>query len=148
MEHNTMRILSKCLFPVMYLALLSIPALADDHGRPHGRNNAHDRNTRWHGDVRRFHEHDLARWRGGHWTHGRHDGRSGWWWVVGTIWYFYPEPVYPYPDPYQPPLTVLPPPAPPAAPPRYWYYCPNPPGYYPYVPQCLTNWQRVPATPP
>ncbi len=32
----------------------------------------------------------------------------------------------------------------------YWYYCSNPPGYYPYVQQCPSPWQTVvpPATPP
>src|SRR5229473_637251 len=28
---------------------------------------------------------------------------------------------------------------------QYWYYCQNPSGYYPYVQQCSTNWQPVPA---
>jgi hypothetical protein len=26
-----------------------------------------------------------------------------------------------------------------------WYYCSNPAGYYPYVAQCNTGWQPVPA---
>jgi hypothetical protein len=28
---------------------------------------------------------------------------------------------------------------------RFWYYCTNPPGYYPSVQTCPTPWQRVPA---
>ena len=28
---------------------------------------------------------------------------------------------------------------------QVWYYCQNPAGYYPYVAQCSTNWQPVPA---
>jgi hypothetical protein len=28
---------------------------------------------------------------------------------------------------------------------QYWYYCQNPAGYYPYVPQCSVAWQPVPA---
>ena len=28
---------------------------------------------------------------------------------------------------------------------QYWYYCQYPAGYYPYVSQCSTNWQPVPA---
>lgn len=28
---------------------------------------------------------------------------------------------------------------------QYWYYCQNPAGYYPYIQQCTTNWQPVPA---
>jgi hypothetical protein len=27
-----------------------------------------------------------------------------------------------------------------------WYYCSNPPGYYPYVTQCYAPWQVVPAS--
>ena len=27
-----------------------------------------------------------------------------------------------------------------------WYYCSDPAGYYPYVPQCNTGWQAVPAS--
>jgi hypothetical protein len=27
-----------------------------------------------------------------------------------------------------------------------WYYCSNPAGYYPYVAQCNTGWQPVPAS--
>jgi hypothetical protein len=99
----------------------------------------------WHDrDIGRFHEHDFDHWRGGAWREGWHDGRRGWWWVVGGVWYYYPAPVYPYPDPYQPPVVVAP-----AAPPppqgRVYYYCYNPPGYYPYVPSCPTGWRAVPG---
>jgi hypothetical protein len=27
-----------------------------------------------------------------------------------------------------------------------WYYCSDPVGYYPYVTQCNTGWQAVPAS--
>ena len=27
-----------------------------------------------------------------------------------------------------------------------WYYCSEPAGYYPYVTQCKTGWQSVPAS--
>jgi len=95
----------------------------------------------WHDhDIHRFHEYDVERWHHGYWLQRFHDGRNGWWWVVDGQWYFYPAPVYPYPDPYTPPMIV----AQPAAGPQYWY-CANPPGYYPYVPQCAVQWQSVPA---
>ncbi len=115
--------------------------LADERRHPRDR----DAGARpvWRGEIGRFHEHDMERWRGGHWHHGRHAGRLGWWWIVGGAWYFYPLRVAPYPDPYRPPVVVVPP-AP--TPPQYWYYCTNPAGYYPYVAQCAVNWQRVPAT--
>lgn len=121
---------------------LAATALAEDRGyRHHGR-------PEWRGDIGRFHEHDFNVWRGGRWYHGHHDSRLGWWWIVGGLWYFYPAPVYPYPDPYQPPVVAVPPP--PAAAPQtqYWYYCPNPAGYYPYVARCRVRWQPVEAASP
>jgi hypothetical protein len=30
--------------------------------------------------------------------------------------------------------------------PQTWYYCSDPAGYYPYVTQCNTGWQTVPAS--
>ena len=58
--------------------------------------------------------------------------------------------IWPYWAPYDaPPVVVAPPPqvfvqpAPPT-----WYYCDNPPGYYPYVPQCPGGWRPVAPTPP
>ena len=120
-------------------AVTVAPIRADEHGRDRGR---HEQARPWQGEIHRFHERDLGVWRGGRWHQGRHLGRSGWWWVVGPTWYFYPAPVYPYPDPYQPPLVAAPAPVTP----EYWYYCNNPQGYYPYVPQCVSGWQRVPAT--
>ena len=29
---------------------------------------------------------------------------------------------------------------------QYWYYCSDPAGYYPFVAQCNTGWQAVPAS--
>ena len=31
---------------------------------------------------------------------------------------------------------------------NWWYYCNKPTGYYPYVRQCPTGWQKVSPTPP
>lgn len=104
----------------------------------------HDRGPAWHGDIRTFHEHDFDRWRGGHWFNGRHGGRAGWWWIVGGVYYFYPSPVYPYPDPYEPPVVAAPVPPPP----QFWSYCPTAQAYYPYVATCNVPWQRVPAGSP
>jgi hypothetical protein len=81
---------------------------------------------------------------------------------VQLVDYWY-GPSYVYPYPYGPPVYVpapvyAPPPvyvAPPVyvvplgpAPAQSWYYCDNPPGYYPNVPSCNTSWRQVPATPP
>ncbi|HQU15912.1 MAG: hypothetical protein ACYC18_05655 [Gammaproteobacteria bacterium] len=109
-----------------------------------------DRDGRtWRGDIRHFGHHDLRIWRGGHWYHGPYEGRFGWWWVVGSFWYFYPQPVYPYPNPYVPPVVAVPPAAATSsAPPvEYWYYCGPRRAYYPYVRNCPEPWRLVPATP-
>jgi hypothetical protein len=79
-------------------------------------------------------------WEGGRWHHEMHDGRMGWWWDVGGVWYFYPEridgpPAYisddfaddvtyadgpgygPPPEAYPPPQAAYAPPPPPPPPP-------------------------------
>jgi hypothetical protein len=32
-------------------------------------------------------------WEGGRWHHETHNGRDGWWWDVGGVWYYYPQPI-------------------------------------------------------
>jgi hypothetical protein len=70
--------------------------------------------------------------------------------------YYYPPPYY-YPPAYYPPAVVAAPAAPPvyveqtppqAAAEQYWYYCTDSKTYYPYVKECRSPWQRVPARPP
>lgn len=101
----------------------------------------------WHGDIRQFGDHDWDLWRAGRWVHGPHAGHPGWWWVVGSTWYFYPSPSYPYPNPFEPaPPWSLPMPAPGAPPARFWYFCDELQRYYPYVATCPGNWRQVPAT--
>jgi len=134
---------------VAALVAASMPANAErgDGGRHGG----------WHGDIRHFERHDLHTWRSGEWHHGRHGGRLGWWWVAAGAWYFYPQPVYPYPDPYLPPVVVVQPTTTPAPQPvapviqpptQNWYYCKASKAYYPYVSNCPAGWKTVPATPP
>ena len=60
------------------------------------------------------------------------------WWGPGYPYYDYPGYSYPY---YAPPVYVQP--EPPAPPPAYWYYCQNPPGYYPYIQVCPPGWMTV-----
>lgn len=67
-------------------------------------------------------------WDGGRWRHEVHNGRSGWWWDVGGVWYYYPQrmdgpPAYISEDyiddvpvayaPPGPPVAYEPPPPPP-----------------------------------
>ena len=37
--------------------------------------------------------HGHLAWEGGRWRHEMHNGRYGWWWDVGGVWYFYPQPM-------------------------------------------------------
>jgi hypothetical protein len=72
-------------------------------------------------------------WEGGRWHHEVHNGRDGWWWDVGGVWYFYPQPMEGPPtyvsedyaddvgDPYGPPVADGYAPPPPGA------YAPPPP---------------------
>jgi hypothetical protein len=83
---------------------------------------------------------------GGHWNHGWRGGGYGWGTGLGLglglgfglgypyDWGYYPPDYgyYGYSQPY--------------AATQYWYYCSNPAGYYPYVTQCNTGWQTVPAS--
>jgi hypothetical protein len=112
-----------------------------------------DARPRWGGHIDRFYQHDVHTWRRGSWFYGRHSHRLGWWWIVNGLWYWYPSPVYPYPNPYVPPVVIQTPPAPPVVvqpqpQASVWYYCDQPAGYYPYVPECPGGWRTVPATPP
>jgi len=89
---------------------------------------------------------ERTAWTGGWWHHGWWHGRWGWWWFAGGYWWWYDAPVYPYPtyvsDVYYVEPTYQESPA------GYWYYCSNPPGYYPYVQYCNGPWQPVAPTPP
>lgn len=111
------------MVPVLAGSVLVGSALAQDHrDRGHDRDD-HDRR----GPPPHYYVHDMDRWHGGHWYHGRHGNRDGWWWIIGGAWYFYPAPVYPYPDPYSLQVVVAPPlGAPPTvtpAPPAQAPYC-------------------------
>jgi len=137
------------LLVIALIMFLPIQARAD-------RDRGHDRDRgrpAWgHGDIRHFPRYDARIWRGGRWYHGDYGGRIGWWWIVAGTWYFYPTPIYPYPNPYVPPVVVntypTTPPATGPAPTDYWYYCRSAKSYYPYVATCPEGWEKVPATPP
>lgn len=124
--------------------LLAAPAALAEYGHP-----PYDHYGYHHGYYGYHHGYYRPRpeyraWRGGHWYHGWHGNRFGWWWLVGGAYVFYSAPVYPYP-----PVVVEPETPPPdaTAPQQYWYYCRHPSGYYPYVARCPGGWRLVPATP-
>ena len=128
------------------VALANVPAWAQ-HEERGGRMEMRHEGPGFHGDIARFHEHDWTVWHEGRWFHGDHSGRLGWWWIAGGVWYFYPYPIYPWPDPYLPPdlpVPAVPPPPTPSA----WYFCKSANGYYPYVTSCPEGWQPVAPTQP
>jgi hypothetical protein len=112
----------------------------------HGQEVRHEkRDSLWHGDIHHFREHDFDKWRSGHWIHDFRGGRESWWWVAGGLWYVYPAPLYPYPDPYTPPGVIID--VVPGTSSPYYYHCENPEGYFPYVEQCVGVWERVSSIP-
>jgi hypothetical protein len=116
-------------------------------------------------DYAHFGPREAELWHRGAWHREFHDGRFGWWYAVDGIWYFYDQPIYPYPTfvpdvVYIPEEEEAPPPvyadAPPEPPPpqygqpqtNYYYFCQDAQTYYPYVTSCASPWQPVPAAPP
>jgi hypothetical protein len=69
----------------------------------------------------------------------------------GPYWgpWYYPPPYYYYPVPVAPaqPTTYIEQGSGPADAGGWWYYCDTARGYYPYVKECPSGWQRVPAAP-
>src|SRR3984893_14823935 len=71
--------------------------------------------------------------RAGHWSHGWRNGRYGWTWGYDPyLWSS--DGLY---DVYSGEGQAY------AS--QSWYYCSDPAGYYPYIAQCNTPWQTVPA---
>jgi hypothetical protein len=83
--------------------------------------------------------HGHLAWEGGRWRHEVHNGRDGYWWDVGGVWYYYPQPMDGPPayvsdvevvdDAYGPPGgdPGYPPPGPGYPPPPVAYAPPPPP---------------------
>ena len=97
-------------------------------------------------------------WHGGYGGHGDRvgvgvfvgpgwGGWGPWWW--GSYYPYYPY--YPYYG--APPVAVQQQPetyiqeTPQAEEPSYWYFCPDPKGYYPYVKKCPKGWLKVVPSP-
>lgn len=102
----------------------------------------------------------------GHW-HGHDHGGVGVGFYFGAPYMHPYDPYpyyYPYPYSYYPPVVAVPVPAQPSvyieqgSPPpaaqqapqtnNYWYHCDRPDGYYPYIKECPSGWQKVVPTPP
>jgi hypothetical protein len=101
--------------------------------------------------------HGSGGWHGGGWHGGGWGWGGGFWgprvFVGGPFWYpwgygygypySYPYPVYSQPVVEQAPAVYTQQ----TLPPQYWYYCQNPPGYYPYVRECTAGWLQVAPQP-
>ena len=74
--------------------------------------------------------HGRLAWEGGHWRHEFHNGRNGWWWDVGGVWYFYPQQME-GPPAYVSNVEVMDDAVGPDGPPVGGGYAPPPPGYAP-----------------
>ena len=94
-----------------------------------------------------------SHWSGSHWGGGWHGhthtvfffGGGPFFWGGYPYWYGYPYYAPPVVVQQAPQVYVQP--ADPAQ--QYWYYCQNPPGYYPSVGECPSGWVRVvPSVPP
>jgi len=138
-------------------------ARAQHSGGRHAGGGSHSGGGSWHGG---------SNWHGGggSWRSGRSGGSGwhrrsgGWWWAPAAVaglyagaalaspysygygypyyGYTYPYASYAYPYGYPNQSMAYAPTAPTVS---YWYYCQNPAGYYPYIQQCSTQWQPVPA---
>ncbi len=119
-----------CIFfaVLVLLSVNTLTAYADGRGDHHGSGHFHGSRYHFSGGV----------WIGPGWS-----GWGPWWWGAPGYPYY---PYYPYYSPpvviqQQPPVYVQPAPQPEEQ--SYWYYCPNPQGYYPYVKQCPKGWLKV-----
>jgi hypothetical protein len=109
-------------------------------------------------------------WHQGRWVHDRHEGRLGWWWVVGPNWAYYQRPYFQQPQTVivqsapppqvimvqpqqqQAPVMMAPPQqpvmmqAPPQTP--VLYYCKATGTHYPETMSCPGGWTTMTATTP
>ncbi len=106
-------------------------------------------------DYKHFTDHEREMWHGGAWHHATFHGRYGYWWAVGGVWYFFDQPVYPYPMvvpavafevapsfpvvAQQPTLVIQPQTQ------QFLYWCDSPRGYSPEVESCPPGWRKVPV---
>ncbi|MEW6586055.1 MAG: hypothetical protein AB1442_10655 [Nitrospirota bacterium] len=141
---------SICIFYAVLILLFAntLPGYADRKGHSQGSGHHHGSGGHHHGPDSHF---SGSVWIGPGWG-------AGWW---GPPYYPYYPPYYsPYYPPFypyyssppvvireQPPVYVEP--APQKEEQSYWYFCPNPEGYYPYVKRCPEGWLKVePSTVP
>lgn len=134
-------LLSLVMMTLFVLVAAIPPSAANGRGGGHG--GGGHRGGGHHGSWQRSGWH--RGWHGGYWGPRVFIGSP--FWYPGP--YAYPYPVY-APPLYAPPIVQEPLPLPAYVEPRssaYWYYCQDPPGYYPYVGTCAGEWQPVAPQP-
>jgi len=104
----------------------------------------------WAGGKGGIHGHGGSHGHGGFHRHGRSHGHFGFFIGAPLFWHPPSYPYYGYPYDYPPAVVIeRQPQAYIQREPYYWYYCPEPSGYYPYVQNCPRGWQQVvPSGPP
>ena len=142
------------LFFVVFLAITMLFAIPFDEG--YARNtsvfvSAHYKAGHGYGRGhygRHRHYYRGHHYRRHHYRWPRHHGHRYFW--SGSI----VIPWYPYGYPAPPPVVIQKEPQvyvqPEQGEENYWYYCPDPQGYYPYIRECASGWMKVvpDATPP
>lgn len=129
------RVLARIAATLLLAAAVCHPDLA--HAAPHGGGGGFHgggfggfHGGGFHGGFAGLHN-GFGQANGGRWDHGWHNGGLGW---TSYPYYWSGYQDYGYYDYNQPYAS------------QYWYYCSDPAGYYPYVTQCNTTWQTVPAS--
>ena len=87
------RVVMRGIVAVLAVCAVGGSVIAADRYGPDRQVAPTGRHWQGNGDITQFRKHDMEIWRQGRWLHTRHEGRKGWWWVVGANWYFYPNPI-------------------------------------------------------
>jgi hypothetical protein len=101
------------------------------------------------GHYGRYRHHYRGRHYRGHYYRGHHYGGSRYYFRGSFVFPWYPYGYHASPPviiQQKPPVYVQPE----QEKENYWYYCPDPQGYYPYIRDCASGWMKVvpDATPP
>ena len=124
----------KILMMVLLLIVGTIP-VAFARGGPGGFHGGFHGGGFGHGGFHGGFHDGFHGWHGGHWGHFHHPHFHGGIIVEAPPPWIAPEPSYVAPAPS---IGLTP------EPPAIWYYCTDPPGYYPTVPTCRVPWTLYP----
>lgn len=143
------------IFAVLIMIFIdTLPGVAARAGDNHGSGN-YQRSRDNHGSVNYR--------RSGNYHRSSNYHRSGYYrgpryYYGGSIWIgpgwdpwwgypYYPYPYYPAPPVINQQQPIYVEPVPQQEEQSYWYYCPDPQGYYPYVQKCPKGWMKVIPSP-